>query len=68
MAFESFDDYWIPFLAGVSAASSYTEKLNQEERDALEERLREKIIGGEGDQPIKLLVQAWAIKGYAPSD
>ena len=66
MAFKSFGDYWEPFLTGVSATSSYTQKLNQDEQDVLKEGLREKTIGLGEDRPFTLIAQAWAVKGLVP--
>ena len=67
MAFESFDDYWAPFLTGVTPTASYAQKLSEDKRIVLRDRLREKTIGQGGDHPFTLSAQAWAIKGTVPS-
>jgi len=67
MAFESFDDYWAPFMSGVTPTASYAQKLSEDQRNALKDRLREKTIGRANDHPFTLPTQAWAIKGLVPS-
>lgn len=62
--FESFDDYWQPFLGSVGPAGSYTMSLNRKDRKQLEARLRESLpIDRSG--VISLFARAWAVKGTA---
>ena len=63
MTFESFDDYWKPFLSGVTKTASYAQKLSEEQKNALKERLWDLTIGGEKDRSFALTTQAWAVKG-----
>ena len=67
MAFESFDDYWAPFLSGVTPTSSYAQKLNETDRNALKDCLRQKAIGQAVDDRFTLTAQAWAVRGIVPA-
>ncbi|HAV77570.1 MAG TPA: SAM-dependent methyltransferase [Anaerolineae bacterium] len=60
--FQSFDDYWNPFLGGIGPAGTYAMSLDQNDRNRLEEKLRESLPVNE-DGSISLVAQAWAIKG-----
>ena len=59
MAFESFDDYWQPFLCGQGPAGVYVSSLSVSARHALESTLRERL-GGDG---FGLRARAWAVRG-----
>lgn len=61
-AFESFDDYWTPFLGGTGSAPKYCMSLTEEARADLRERLRARLPTGP-DGEILLAVRAWAAKG-----
>jgi SAM-dependent methyltransferase len=65
--FASFDDYWRPFLGGQGPAGAYTASLPEPRRDALEARLRKRLLGGRSDGPITLQARAWAVKGIVPA-
>lgn len=67
MAFESFDDYWAPFLSGVTPTSSYAQKLSEGDRNALKDCLRQKAIGQAVDDRFTLAAQAWAVRGLVPA-
>jgi trans-aconitate methyltransferase len=60
--FESFDDYWSPFLGGTGSAPKYCMSLGEKARDELREAVRGRLrIGPEGE--ILLAARAWAAKG-----
>ena len=59
--FESFDDYWQPFLGHVGPAGSYTMSLNGKDRKQLKARLRESLPMDETGA-ISLSARAWAVK------
>lgn len=60
--FPSFDDLWLPFLAGTGTAPSYVASLSDEAREFLKERLRSRLpIQKNGS--IELVARAWAVKG-----
>jgi SAM-dependent methyltransferase len=67
MAFESFDDYWAPFLSGVTPTSSYAQKLAEDDRNAIKDCLRQKAIGQAVDDRFTLTAQAWAVSGIVPA-
>jgi len=66
MDFAGFEDYWTPFLTGVTPTTAYAGGLGEEERQALKDGLRKKIIGGGPDRPFSLPAQAWAVRGTVP--
>ena len=66
MTFASFEDYWRPFAAGVSPASSFAATLAEAERSEIERRLRRKTLGAAPDGPFTLSAHAWAIRGIVP--
>lgn len=61
-AFDSFEDYWTPFLGGTGSAPKYCTSLTVEAQSRLREKLRGRLpIGPDGE--ILLAVRAWAVKG-----
>ena len=67
MDFTSFDDYWLPHLGGVGPTGVYVAGLSDDERDALREGLRGRVLGGQLDGPFSLAARAWAVRGFVPS-
>jgi SAM-dependent methyltransferase len=63
LSFDSFDDYWRPFLGGQGPAGAYAAALPEARRIALETRLRERLLGTRRDGPFTLPARAWAVKG-----
>jgi ubiquinone/menaquinone biosynthesis C-methylase UbiE len=61
--YESFDDYWEPFTAGVGPGGSYCVSLDDAAREALREECRRRL----GDPPggFVLSAGAWAVRGLA---
>jgi SAM-dependent methyltransferase len=57
--FESFADYWRPFLGGTGPAPAYVASLAEPQREALRARLEQHL----GGSPIELTARAWAIRG-----
>ena len=64
-AFDSFDDYWTPFLGGTGSAPKYCMLLGEEARERLRETLRRRLPTGP-DGEILLAARAWAVKGRVP--
>jgi len=60
--FESFDDYWQPFLGGQGPAPAYAMSLDETSRSLLRERLRERLPA-RPDGSIPLSARAWAVRG-----
>lgn len=61
--FHSFDEYWAPFLLETGPAGAYVAQLSPEQRTALRERLRVRVLAGRPDQPFDLPARAWAVRG-----
>jgi len=59
--FESFDDYWQPFLGGQGPAPAYAMSLGESQRQRLRERLRDRLPR-DADGSIPLVARAWAVK------
>ncbi len=66
MHFSSFDDYWEPFGLGQGPAGAYVATLTPEQKLALRERLRTRLLGGAADRPLEMHARAWAAKGTVP--
>lgn len=61
--FESFDDFWQPFLLGQGAAGAYLARQDERRREALRKAtLRRLELAGE-DRPFSLPARAWAARG-----
>jgi SAM-dependent methyltransferase len=60
MRFQSFADYWSPFLAGQGPAGRYVASLDAQARQQLEDRLRATL-----PSPLVLPARAWAVRGLA---
>jgi trans-aconitate methyltransferase len=61
-AFESFDDYWTPFLGGTGSAPKYCLSLDEEVRERVREAIRRRLPTGP-DGEILLAARVWAAKG-----
>jgi len=64
--FESFDDFWEPFLLGAGPQGAYVKELSGDHREALREALRGRLLPGRRDGPIRLRAGAWAVRGTVP--
>jgi SAM-dependent methyltransferase len=63
--FESFDDYWRPFLGGTGPAPSYATSLSDEQRAELRSRLERRLAPAGKASAIELTARAWAVRGTA---
>jgi SAM-dependent methyltransferase len=61
--FESFDDYWLPFLDGQGPAGAYAAALPETGRERLRQRLRTRLLNGAADGPVVLSARVWAVRG-----
>ena len=61
-AFDSFDDYWAPFLAVLGLAPKYCTSLDDTARDRLKQEVQRRLPTGP-DGEILLAIRAWAAKG-----
>lgn len=64
--FDSFEDYWLPFLEGVGPTGAYVANLPGEKRDALRDALRRRLLGERENGAISLGARAWAVQGVVP--
>jgi hypothetical protein len=64
--FESFIDYWEPFLGGTGPAPTYVKSLASEARQQLMEDLQARLLP-DGDSGFELVARAWAVKGSTGS-
>ena len=55
--FESFDDYWSPFLGGQGPAPAYVMSLDEAARTRLRSRLQDSLAGS-----LSLIARAWAVR------
>jgi len=65
MDFNSFDDYWMPFLTGIGPSGSYVKALDTSAQSDLKERLRKKLIKGGSDKAFSIDARAWAVRGVS---
>jgi SAM-dependent methyltransferase len=64
MRFDSFEDFWEPFLGGNSPSGIYATGLARTQRDALSRALRQRILGeSAADGAFTLAARAWAARG-----
>lgn len=66
LEFDSFEDFWSPFLEGEGRAPAYATALSPDRQRALRERLREQLLGGKPDEAFTLAARAWAVRGTVP--
>jgi trans-aconitate methyltransferase len=60
--FESFDDYWTPFLGRTGAAPTYLASQSDDVRERIRHTLATRLAP-RPDQPIALSARAWAVRG-----
>jgi SAM-dependent methyltransferase len=61
-AFQDFDDYWSPFLAGYGPASAYLLSLAPDAQLRLRQKLRAELAPA-GDRPFSLPIRALSVRG-----
>jgi len=64
--FDSFDDFWMPFLEKQGPAGAYASSLPAADREALRLRLRRRLLGDGPDKAILMHARAWAVRGVMP--
>ncbi len=67
MDFESFDDYWAPYVGGDGPYAAFVATLDDAARAALTEAVRRAFRGGMDDGPRSFAASAWAVRGQVPS-
>ena len=67
MRFESFADYWEPFLLGQGPAGAYLRNLDGRHRQALRSEVKRRLALKAEDAPFSLPARAWAVRGIVRS-
>jgi SAM-dependent methyltransferase len=65
-SYESFDDLWEPFTAGVAPSGAYATALEPDDRDDLRERYFQRLGAPAG--PFRLSARAWFVRGTVVRD
>lgn len=60
--FQSFDDYWQPFLGNTGPAPTYLASLSDDARQRIRVALESRLAPIQG-RPIELSARAWAVRG-----
>jgi len=60
--FETFDDYWKPFLGRTGPAPAYLASLGEDTVGRIRQRLHARLTADAGE-PIALTSRAWAVRG-----
>ena len=63
-SYDSFEDLWFGFAAGVGPAGAYAVSLDEAGRERLKNELRNLL--GVGDSPFELNARAWVVVGRVP--
>ena len=66
MRFESFVDYWDPFLLGQGPAGSYAGGLDREKVEALRSGVKRRLSVSEEGAPFVLPARVWPVAGNVP--
>ena len=67
MHFETFADYWEPFLLGQGPAGAYARRLDPRRLEALRGEIQGRLSLEREDWPFDLPARAWAVRGVVPS-
>jgi len=63
MRFESFADYWEPFLLGQGPAGAYLKSVDDARRQAIRGEVKHRLNVKSEDAPLSLPARAWAVRG-----
>ena len=66
MRFESFPDYWDPFLLGQGPAGAYVRRLDHSKLPALRKEIKGRLSVSVEDRPFVLSARVWAVRGTVP--
>jgi SAM-dependent methyltransferase len=67
MRFESFADYWDPFLLGQGPAGAYVRRLDRNKLPALREEIKRRLSLSAEDTPVVLSARVWSVRGIVPN-
>ena len=66
MRFDSFSDYWDPFLLGQGPAGTYAKSLDGDRLQSLRSEVKRRLPITADDKPFTLSARAWAVRGAVP--
>ena len=66
MRFESFADYWDPFLLGQGPAGAYVRSIDGDHLRSLRSAVKRQLSTKTSDEPFALTARAWAVRGTVP--
>lgn len=66
MRFDSFSDYWDPFLLGQGPAGAYARSLDGDRLETLRQEVRRRLSIAVDNKPFTLPARAWAVRGAVP--
>ena len=67
MKFESFADYWDPFLLGQGPAGSYVRRLERNKLQALRDAVQRVLSLSAENTPFVLSAWIWSVRGIVPN-
>jgi SAM-dependent methyltransferase len=67
MRFESFADYWDPFLLGQGPAGSYVGRLDRDKLRTLRGEVKRRLSLSSESAPFVLPARVWAVRGNVPA-
>jgi hypothetical protein len=67
MSFESFADYWDPFLLGQGPAGAYVRRLDRDKLQALRDEVKRRLSLPAENTPLVLPARAWSVCGIVPN-
>ena len=63
MRFESFADYWDPFLLGQGPAGTYVRRLDRDKLRALRDEVKRHLFLSAENRPFFLPARVWSVRG-----
>ncbi len=67
MKFDSFQDFWDPFLLGQGPAGAYVRRLESNQLQALRTGVQRLLPFSAGDSPFVLPARVWSVRGIVPN-
>jgi SAM-dependent methyltransferase len=67
MRFDSFPNYWDPFLLGQGPAGAYLRTLQEDDRDVVRTAVKRQLSLDSESAPFALPARVWAVRGSVPA-
>jgi hypothetical protein len=67
MEFESFEDYWAPYVGKDGPGAEYVGTLSPAQKEHLRDLVRNAYLDGEPDGVRSYAAIAWAVSGVVPA-